>query len=119
MTKKLQKFNGEAITLHDIGKRKARFEGMGYAPAQWMVFCEKMLRIGYKVTVKETHNAHSKYVRVYGAGDTFYQVRFSNHLPNKRRELDEDCGFFVGVAHTGVRNTAMAIKAVGDFFNAL
>lgn len=119
MSKKPKKLNGEFVTLRDIGKRKARFEGMGYPPAQWMVFCEIMLKIGYKVAVKETHNTYSKYVRVYGPGDTFYQVRFSNHKPNRRRELNEDCDFFVGITHTGVRTTQMAIRAVQECFNAL
>lgn len=119
MSKKLQKLNGEEVTLRDIRKRMARHIGMGYSPAQWLNFCEKMLVVGYKVTVKETPNTYSKYVRVYGPGDTYYQVRFSNHKPNFRREAKGDCDFFVGVTHTGVRTTQDAIRAVQDCFNAL
>lgn len=117
---KLSKLNKEPITLRDIAKRKARSMGMGYPePPKWISFCEEMLNLGYKVTVYEVDSTNSKYVRVYGAGDTSYQVRFSNHKPNRRRELAGDCDFFVGVTHTGTRTTGMAIQAVKDFFNAL
>lgn len=119
MSKKIQKFNGEEVTLRDIGKRRARLMGMGYPVSQWLLFCELMLKDGYKVTVKETPHTKSKYVRVHGAGDTHYQVRFSDHKPNKGRELAGDCHFFVGYTHTGVRNTNMAITATKEYFNAL
>lgn len=113
------KFNGEAVTLRDIRKRAAHFEAMSYPLARWMLFCETMLNIGYKVSVKETPHTHSKYVKVHGPGDTDYLVRFSDHKPSRRRELNEDCDFFVGVTHTGTRTTAQAIRAVEACFNAL
>jgi hypothetical protein len=116
---KIAKLKKELITRADIAKRKARAIGMGYDIPKWLQFCEEMLDIGYKVTVYEVINTHSKYVRVYGAGDTSYQVRFSNHKPNRRRELAGDCDFFVGVTHTGTRTTRMAVEAVKEYFNAL
>lgn len=117
---KLKKLTGEFITHEDIRRRKARSMGMGYpVPAQWVLFCEEMLKIGYAVSVKETLNTYSKYITVHGAGDTNFKVRFSDHKPNRRREINGDCDYFVGRTHTGARTTAMAVLAVKDFFNAL
>lgn len=119
MAKQFKKLDKDPITMRDIAKRKARSLGMGYEPQKWLLFCEEMLKSGYKVTVYEAQETFSKYIRVYGAGDTWYQVRFSNHKPNKGRELAGDCDFFVGVTHTGVRTTSMAIQATKDYFNQL
>lgn len=116
----MKKLNGEFITARDVHKRKARSFGMGYAePPKWIQFAEAMLKDGYKVAVKETGHTFSKYVTVHGAGDVTFKVRFSDHKPIKHRELEGDCDFFVGVTHTGVRTTTMAIEAVKEFFNAL
>ncbi len=119
MPKKPKKFNKQFVTFREIKQRMARAIGMGYEPQKWLLFCEEMLKIGYKVSVYEVQNTYSKYVRVYGPGDTSYQVRFSNHKPSYRRELNGDCDFFVGVTHTGVRTTTMAVNAVKECFNAL
>lgn len=105
--------------MKDMKRRTDILANAKFPKSRWIEFCEIMLGIGYKVTVKETHNTHSKYVRVWGAGDTWFQVRFSNHKPNRGRELAGDCDFFVGVTHTGVRTTAQAIKVVEAYFNAL
>ena len=116
---KFKKLNGEFVTKDMLRKRRARLMGMGYPPSQWILFCEEMLKIGYKVSVKETLSTHSKYIKVHGPGDTTYLVRFSNHKPNRFREINNHCDYFVGITHTGVRTMNMAISAVRDCFNAL
>ncbi len=93
--------------------------GMGYAPPKYLQFIEAMLIAGYKVSLHEAYETHSKYVTVHGGHDLQFKVRFSNHKPIYQREIAKDCDFFVGVTHTGTRTTAMAIAATKEYFCAL
>lgn len=45
-----------------------------------------------------------------------YTVRFSDHAPNKKREKNGDCDFFVGVTNFKVTTTDDAIKAVKEWY---
>ncbi len=120
MVRRFKKFSGEVVTLRDIRRRMAMHIGMGYTPARWLEFCRIMLEDGYKVTVKETMGTKSKYVRVHGAGDVTFLVRFSEHKPNKFRYREGHCDFWVGPVIGGdyVKMTD-AVKATRDCFNAL
>lgn len=86
-----------------------------YPKAKWIEFCEEMLARGYKIQLYEARETFSKYVTVV-QGDKRFRVRFSNHRPHRTRELGGDCDFFVGVTHTGTRNTNDAIRATTAFF---
>jgi hypothetical protein len=70
---------------------------------------------GFTLTLYEARHTLSKYVTV-SDGQSEYKVRFSNHRPNKGRELNGDCDFFVGVTHTGWRTTDHALEAVAEHF---
>lgn len=77
--------------------------------SKWIQFCRFMLKRGYKVTLYEAQQTVSKYVTVHHLDKT-YTVRFSNHKPNKYRELNGDCDMFVGITHTGARTVNDAIR---------
>jgi len=108
---------GRVTWIYDsfIRKQKKKSEALGYNPAKWVLFSEFMLRMGFMVSVYDAKRTVSKYVRVH-QGKKHFQVRFSNHMPNKDRELRGDCDFFVGVTHTGITRTIDAVKATLEYF---
>lgn len=103
------------VTREFLERRTSRAEKSGYGKARWIEFCERMLAAGFEVSLYEARFTVSKYVTVSRDGRTF-KVRFSNHKPIRSRELKRDCDFFVGITHTGVRTTDMAVEAVLRFF---
>lgn len=88
----------------------------GFSKPKWIEFCEAMIDAGFSVSLYEARSTFSKYLTVRWVKGSPYKVRFSNHKPNRGRELEGDCDFFVGVTHTGVRTTEMAIQAVLEHF---
>ncbi len=86
--------------------------------SKWIFFCEEMLRLGFTVELYEARQTKSKYCTVKrpATGKKPFKVRFSDHKPIYHREAAGDCDFFVGVTHTGVRNTQHAINAVCAHF---
>lgn len=77
--------------------------------SKWIQYCRFMLAAGYTVHLYEARQTVSKYVTT-SHGGAQYVVRFSNHKPNKRREMNHDCDMFVGVTHTGSRTMDDAIR---------
>ena len=73
------------------------------------------MRLGFTVELYEARQTKSKYCTVRHAGKQF-KVRFSDHKPIYRREMQGDCDFFVGHTHTGIRTTHDAANAVCNFF---
>jgi hypothetical protein len=110
-----QKVTNGKVTHEFLKERAAHYKSLGFPRAKWMIFCDVMLRAGFKVTLYEARQTFSKYVTVSDGRDQF-KVRFSNHKPIKARELQGDCDFFVGVTHTGVRTTSDAIKEIEKVF---
>lgn len=87
----------------------------GFTKPKWIEFCEAFINYpGVTLKLYEARKTFSKYITVHYQGFE-YKVRFSNHKPIKSRELNQDCDFFVGVNHTKVTTTEMAIKAVNDW----
>jgi hypothetical protein len=107
-----------AVTVEFLSSRAERAIAAGFAKQKWVQFCEAMLARGHSLTIYEARQTVSKYITVRTGKKTF-KVRFSNHKPIKHRELAEDCDFFVGWTHTGVRTTDQAIEAVDAFFGAV
>lgn len=95
--------------------RAQRSVSAGYAKQKWITFCEDLIGQGYKINLYEAKTTFSKYVTVMKGGKE-YKVRFSNHKPNRSKELGGDCDFFVGVTNTGVRTTDDAMEAVRKYF---
>lgn len=77
-----------------------------------------LVAAGFHLELYEARQTKSKYITVRREGDwsRSYKVRFSDHKPIHYREMAGDCDFFVGVTHTGTRNTHDAINAVCNFF---
>lgn len=98
--------------LEDRAKKSIR---AGYSKQKWVSFCEILLRNGFELYLYEARETVSKYITIKKDSKEFI-VRFSNHRPNKKRELKGDCDFFVGVTHTGIRTTDDALKAVRRFY---
>lgn len=112
------KLNGAPVSRETLRERAARATAAGYAVPKWVEFCEHFLARGFEVRVYEARQTVSKYVTVV-RGRVGFKVRFSNHLPNRRRELAGDCDFFVGKAHTTWTTTADAVAAAEAFFAAI
>lgn len=104
------KATNDIVTQEFLDDRCRRSSDAGYEKAKWITFCECMLAQGYDVELYEARETFSKYITCWN-GPMSYKVRFSNHRPNKQRELMKDCDYFVGWTHTGVRTTEMAIEA--------
>lgn len=96
-----------------LANRAAKTVAAGYAVPKWITFCAWALDIGLYVQLYDAVTTVSKYVYLSKHKDgKRYKIRFSNHKPNKAKELEEDCDFFVGVTNTGVRTTGDAMAAV-------
>lgn len=103
------------VTQDFLDKRIKFLKQNSWPKSKWIYFCEEMMRLGFTVELYEARQTKSKYCTVKRDGKS-YKVRFSDHKPIKQRELRNDCDFFVGVTHTGVRTTHDAIHAVCNFF---
>lgn len=83
-----------------------------YGKPKWVEFCETLLNEGYKLFLYESKTTRSKYIYVNGV----YKVRFSNHKPTLRKQIECDSHFYVGVSHLGVTTTQDALMAVRKRF---
>ena len=115
MKKKIKKLRNAELTFEILHEKWKMFEGMGYPKAKWIEFSEILIKDGYQLFIYEAKQTASKYITVTKDNKSF-KVRFSNHKPIAEKELNGDCDFFVGVTHTGVRNTTMALNAVRNYF---
>ncbi len=82
-----------------------------YGKQKWIEFCEHLLNDGFELSLYEARETVSKYITVKHNGREF-KVRFSNHMPNKTRELNGDCDLFVGKTHKGIINSKTAMLEV-------
>jgi hypothetical protein len=98
-----------------LDDRAKRAMAKGFEKQKWIEFCETLLGQGFDLSLYEARRTASKYITVR-KGALAYKVRFSNHKPNKGRELEGDCDFFVGRTHTGIRTTSDCLRAVREFF---
>lgn len=106
------------ITADFLSKRAEMCKRAGYPKQKWIEFCENLISQGYTLSLYEARMTVSKYVTVRKTdSEKTFKVRFSNHRPNSLKEIEKDCDFFVGVTHTGVRNTTMALAAVKKHFS--
>lgn len=82
-----------------------------YGKQKWIDFCEHLLNDGFMISLYEARETVSKYITVIHKGQSF-KVRFSNHMPNRAREMNGDCDLFVGKTHNGIINSKTAILEV-------
>lgn len=107
--------NGTLQTLDELKGRETNILKKGYESPKWLLFCIYLIKKhGFTIYLYEPKDSKSRYVRVIN-GNKVFKVRFSNHPPNKRREVKGDCDFFVGVTHTGARTTRDAYFSLLDY----
>jgi len=99
------------VTQQFLNARVCQAKEGGFPKAKWIEFCETMAADGFRCWLYEARQTYSKYITVSN-GTTDVKIRFSNHKPDKSRELNGDCDFFVGKTHTGTRTTRDAIDFV-------
>lgn len=118
MSKKRKKATNKLLTRDYLLNRAQGLIAAGFPKSKWIYFCEEMMRLDFTVELYEARQTKSKYCTVRKQGDwsKSFKVRFSDHKPIHYREMAGDCDFFVGVTHTGTRNTHDAINAVCNFF---
>jgi hypothetical protein len=90
----------------------------GYSVQKWILFCQKLLDLGFEIDLYDSRRTVSKYVHVK-FGKYCYKVRFSNHKPNREKELTGDCDFFVGVTNKHVSTTKDAFISTIVYFKGL
>lgn len=93
----------------------ARRQASQHEP-KWIYFCEFMLAKGLTVSLYEAKETVSKYVTVSLADRGEFKVRFSNHKPNKYKEVNRFCDFFVGYNNLENTTTQQAIFATLNKF---
>jgi hypothetical protein len=105
-----RKATNDKVTPQFLAAREKRAAAKGFGKAKWIMFCERMMAEGFDVTLYEARRTFSKYVTVRSGSQSF-KIRFSNHVPIKRREEAGDCDFFVGVCNLTTTTTDQAIAA--------
>lgn len=105
------------LTAELLQARAERSIKAGFTKQKWVEFCETLMADGYRLNLYEARTTFSKYITVRRKGAKPFKVRFSNHKPIMRRELEGDCDFFVGVTNLGVTTTQDALKVVKEHFS--
>lgn len=116
MGKRPKKASHRQINQDFLDHRASLSTKRNFPKQKWIIFCEAMLDEGYEVYLYEAKTTVSKYITVVGGSKSF-KVRFSNHKPNKQKEIFKDCDFFVGMTHLGVSTYNHAINAVHFHMN--
>lgn len=116
MGKKRKKVTNKFLSREYLAKRAAQNLAAGYSVPKWIEFSVEMMNVGLKVQLYEARRTFSKYLSLTNR-DRQFKVRFSNHKPIHRREINGDCDFFVGVTNLGVTTTSQAISAVNEYFS--
>ncbi len=109
----LTKATNVKVTKKLLDQRAKIVMDKGYSKQKWIEFCEQLLEEGYVCYLYEARQTFSKYITIKKK-KVEVKVRFSNHRPIKSRELNNDCDFFVGITHTGIRTKDDALKFVKE-----
>lgn len=96
------------IGMTTIKKMIRRYPSV-YPTPRYMVFIKTLIKAGWKIKLYEAKV--SKYVFCIKGGE-IYKIRFSNHKPLLRKELEEDCDYYVGVSHKQVSTTEQILKEI-------
>lgn len=81
---------------------------------KWVEFIEMMLahkNNGVKCFVYRSQSTVSKYVYVRRKGKEV-KVRFSNHMPAKRKIQEGDSHYYIGVSQNGCLSTTKAVPKI-------
>ena len=109
--------NERLITKEFLQSRSDYAHNSGFSTQKWILFCEEILKRNYECYLYEARYTVSKYITVCDANTgKKYKVRFSNHKPNKDKEIQGDCDFFVGVSNLTVTTWQEALQATLKYF---
>lgn len=105
------------VTQEFLDQRSKIAQDGGFEKQKWIQFCEYMLKRGFYIKLYEATKTYSKYISVIDpVNKSQFKVRFSNHKPIKKREVNGDCDFFVGIANLKTTTTEQAIVATLQYF---
>lgn len=113
---KIPKAKDTLLSSHYLSERIKLLNAKGYGKTKWIEFAEEMNKLGLKCYLYEARQTFSKYITVRNQSKEVL-IRFSNHRPNRHREIQGDCDFFVGVTNLGVKTTQDAINFVKNVFD--
>ena len=104
------------VTKAFLDERVKALAKKNYPKPKWIMFCETLLNAGYHITLYEARSTCSKYITIHEPNNKKFKIRFSNHRPNRFRESNKDCDFFVGVSNFNITTTEDALIAVEHWF---
>lgn len=105
------------LTMDGLQEHARAAAARDHDPAKWVLFSTWWLYRGYEVRLYRAKRTVSKYVTVTDpARGVSFKVRFSDHKPILRRELDGDCDFFVGITNFDIHTTYDAVAAASEYF---
>ena len=101
----------EKLTLNSLQMKKVLYIKKGYNLPKWVLFSEELIKDEWKVELCDSKSTVSKYLYISKNGQKF-KIRFSNHKPNKQKESQKDCDYYVGVGNKGVITTEQVLKLI-------
>ncbi len=103
------------IDLKYVNDLAKNYIEKNYSAPKWLQFSKYFILKGFEVYLAKSKSTVSKYIYVEDMENVF-KVRFSNHKPNKNKEVAEDCNFFVGRTNLRTTTTEQAVLAAEIFF---
>lgn len=103
------------VTIEFLQRLKSRYGKNNYPGPNWMEFCEKMILLGWSVSV---YRSQELYIFVE-KGEKAYKIRFSNQKPAEEQQEKNDSDYYVGVSRFPTFSTeeliALLNKEKGKF----
>lgn len=113
----MRKYNsGNFISKEYLDSLKPAYKKGGWPVPKWIVFCEKMIDAGWKVSLYRAKTTVSKYIYIHKEKNVL-KIRFSNHRANVFKELNGDCDFYVGIGNNGVITTEQLIDLLNKKYD--
>ena len=107
---------GDMVTISLINLKKNGYAQKGFSIPKWLLFCEYILsNYPLGVYLYEANSTKSKYITLINLS-TKFKIRFSDHAPNLKKEIEKDCDFFVGFTNFTKFSTRDALNAAINHF---
>jgi hypothetical protein len=97
------------LTLEYLERLKPSYIAKNYPVPKWIQFSEELISDNWHVRLHRSKSTVSKYLYISKNNKNF-KIRFSNHKPNKMKENNEDCDFYVGIGNRGVITTSEVLE---------
>lgn len=99
------------LTIEYLERLKPAYLKKNFPVPKWIVFSETLLRKGWKVKLYRAIHTYSKYLTITKR-DRKYKIRFSDHRPNLKKEIENDCDFFVGRSNNQIITTEQVLEKI-------